>query len=38
MLALGGRLHVVPARSMSDIIGLYPDIDTSAVRDDEDRL
>ncbi len=38
VLALGGRLHVVPARSMSDIIGLYPDIDTSAVRDDEDRL
>ena len=38
VLALGGRLHVVPARSMSAIIGLYPDIDTSAVRDDEDRL
>ena len=38
VLALGGRLHVVPARSMSDIIGLYPGIDTSAVRDDEDRL
>jgi AbrB family looped-hinge helix DNA binding protein len=37
VLALGGRLHVVPARSMSDIIGLYPDIDTSAVRD-VDRL
>jgi len=37
VLALGGRLHVVPARSMSDIIGLYPDIDTSAARD-EDRL
>ena len=37
VLALGGRLHVVPARSMSDIIGLYPDIDTSSVRD-EDRL
>ena len=38
VLALGGRLHVVPARSMSDIVGLYPDIDTSAVRDDQDRL
>ena len=38
MLALGGRLHVVPARSMSDIIGLYPGIDTSLARDDEDRL
>ena len=38
VLALGGRLHVVPARSMSDIIGLYPGIDTSSARDDEDRL
>ena len=38
VLALNGRLHVVPARSMSDIIGLYPDIDTSSVRDDQDRL
>jgi AbrB family looped-hinge helix DNA binding protein len=38
VLALGGRLHVVPARSMSDIIGLYPGIDTSVVRDDKDRL
>ena len=38
VLTLGGRLHVVPARSMSDIIGLYPGIDTSSVRDDEDRL
>ena len=38
VLALGGRLHVVPARSMSDIIGLYPGIDTSSVREDEDRL
>ena len=38
VLALGGRLHVVPARSMSEIIGLYPGIDTSSVRDDEDRL
>ena len=37
VLALGGRLHVVPARSMSDIIGLYHDIDTSSARD-EDRL
>jgi AbrB family looped-hinge helix DNA binding protein len=38
VLALNGRLHVVPARSMSDIIGLYPGIDTSSVRDDKDRL
>ena len=38
VLALDGRLYVVPARSMSEIIGLYPGIDTSAVRDDEDRL
>ena len=38
VLALGGRLHVVPARSMSDIIGLYPGIDTSLAREDEDRL
>ena len=38
VLALGGRLHVVPARSMSDIVGLYPGIDTSSVRDDEDRV
>ncbi len=38
VLALGGRLHVVPARSMSDIVGLYPGIDTSAVRDEQDRL
>jgi AbrB family looped-hinge helix DNA binding protein len=37
VLALGGRLHVLPARSMSDIIGLYPDIDISSARD-EDRL
>jgi AbrB family looped-hinge helix DNA binding protein len=38
VLALGGLLHVVPARSMSDIVGLYPGIDTSAVRDEQDRL
>jgi len=38
VLALAGRLHVVPARSMSDIVGLYPGIDTSGVRDDQDRL
>jgi len=38
VLALNGRLDVVPARSMSDIIGLYPDIDTSSARDDRDRL
>jgi AbrB family looped-hinge helix DNA binding protein len=38
VLALGGRLHVVPARSMTDIVGLYPGIDTSSVRDDEDRV
>ena len=38
VLALDGRLYVVPARSMSDIIGLYPGIDTSSVRGDEDRL
>ena len=37
VLAVDGRLYVVPARTMSDIIGLYPGIDTSSARDDEDR-
>jgi AbrB family looped-hinge helix DNA binding protein len=38
VLALDGRLYVVPARSMSDIVGLYPGIDTTLDRDDEDRV
>jgi len=35
---LGRTAQEVPARSMSDIVGLYPGIDTSAVRDEQDRL
>jgi AbrB family looped-hinge helix DNA binding protein len=34
VVALDGRLHVLPARRMSDIVGLYPDIDTSFDRGD----
>lgn len=37
IVALNGRLHVLPARQMSDLVGLYPGIDTSFARDD-DRL
>lgn len=35
IVALNGRLRVLPAREMSDIVGLYPGIDTSFSRDDE---
>lgn len=37
VVALNGHLHVLPAREMSDIVGLYPGIDTTFSRDD-DRL
>ena len=35
VVAVNGRLHVLPARSMSDIVGLYPGIDTALERDDD---
>jgi len=35
VVAVNGRLHVLPARSMSDIVGLYPGIDASFERDDD---
>ena len=35
IVALNGRLHVLPARTMADIVGLYPGIDTAFARDDD---
>lgn len=37
VLALDGRLHVLPARSMTDIIGLYAGIDTTIPNDEDWR-
>jgi hypothetical protein len=35
IVALNGRRHVLPARDMSDIVGLHPGIDTSFSRGDD---
>ena len=38
VLAFGGHIVAVPLRSIADLFGSLPDVDTSDPRDHEDRL
>ena len=38
VLAFGGHIVAVPLRSMAELYGSLPDVDTSDPRDHEDRL
>jgi AbrB family looped-hinge helix DNA binding protein len=38
VLAFGGHVVAVPVRPLSEAFGMFPGIDTTVERDDEDRV